>query len=96
MDSLQEGHYDDLMRAFFRLKVGDIGELISQIGDVTAVAAQDTGLSLVELLPDANRIVLVCLALHFLTTHNMVHRQSLNPLLTTGNTILVSMVLSFL
>lgn len=59
MDSVQEQHYEDIVRAFFRLRVGDIGLLLPQVTDVTGRLAQNSGRDLVELLPEANRIVLV-------------------------------------
>ncbi|KAJ7905514.1 Non-repetitive/WGA-negative nucleoporin C-terminal-domain-containing protein [Mycena olivaceomarginata] len=58
MDSVQEQHYEDIVRAFFRLRVGDIGLLLPQVTDVTGRLAQNSGRDLVELLPEANRIVL--------------------------------------
>jgi nuclear pore complex protein Nup133 len=60
MDGIEEGHHEDIMRAFFRLHVGDIGELLAQVTDVTAKLAQSDGSrDLSELLPEANRVVLV-------------------------------------
>ncbi|KAJ7172457.1 methyltransferase type 11 [Mycena filopes] len=61
MESIQEGHYEDIVRAFFRLRVGDMGSLLSQVTDVTAKLAQNGGRDLVELLPEANRVVLTVL-----------------------------------
>jgi nuclear pore complex protein Nup133 len=59
MESVEEGQYEDVLRAFFRLRVGDMGSLLSQITDVTAKLAQNNGRDLVELLPEASRVVLV-------------------------------------
>ncbi|KAJ7285784.1 hypothetical protein C8J57DRAFT_1431461 [Mycena rebaudengoi] len=62
MDGIEEGHHEDIMRAFFRLHVGDIGELLAQVTDVTAKLAQSDGSrDLSELLPEANRVVLTVL-----------------------------------
>ncbi|KAF8212214.1 hypothetical protein K438DRAFT_1708496 [Mycena galopus ATCC 62051] len=61
MDSVREGQYEDIVRAFFRLRVGDIGLLLPQVTDVTAKLAQNSGRDLVELLPEANRVVLTVL-----------------------------------
>ncbi|KAF7338280.1 Methyltransferase type 11 [Mycena venus] len=58
MEGVQEGHYEDIVRAFFRLRVGDMGLLLPQVTDVTAKLAQNSGRDLVELLPEANRIIL--------------------------------------
>lgn len=59
MESVEEEQYEDVLRAFFRLRVGDMGSLLSQITDVTAKLAQNNGRDLVELLPEASRVVLV-------------------------------------
>jgi nuclear pore complex protein Nup133 len=59
MEGIEENHYEDVVRAFFRLRVEDMGHLISQVADVTAKLAEDSGRDLVELLPEANRVVLV-------------------------------------
>ncbi|KAJ6596941.1 hypothetical protein DFH09DRAFT_1403501 [Mycena vulgaris] len=61
MESVQEGHHEDIVRAFFRLRVGDMGHLLAQVTDVTAKLAEDSGRDLVELLPEANRVVLTVL-----------------------------------
>lgn len=61
MEGVEEGHHEDVVRAFFRLRVGDIGHLISQVAHVTAKLAEDSGRDLVELLPEANRVVLTVL-----------------------------------
>ncbi|KAJ7046830.1 hypothetical protein C8F04DRAFT_1227029 [Mycena alexandri] len=61
MESIEEGHYEDIVRAFFRLRVGDMGLLLAQVTDVTAKLAQNSGRDLVELLPEANRVILTVL-----------------------------------
>ncbi|KAJ7940617.1 Non-repetitive/WGA-negative nucleoporin C-terminal-domain-containing protein [Mycena leptocephala] len=61
MESVEEGQYEDVLRAFFRLRVGDMGSLLSQITDVTAKLAQNNSRDLVELLPEASRVVLTVL-----------------------------------
>ncbi|KAG6851014.1 hypothetical protein H0H93_004501 [Arthromyces matolae] len=61
MQGINEGHHEDVIRAFFRFRVADIGRLISKIG---AAATQAAGLSrrnIIEFLPEANRIVLTAL-----------------------------------
>ncbi|KAJ7774888.1 hypothetical protein B0H16DRAFT_78349 [Mycena metata] len=61
MESIEEGHYEDIVRAFFRLRVGDMGLLLAQVTDVTAKLAQHSGRDLVGLLPEANRVILTVL-----------------------------------
>lgn len=54
-----EGHHEDVVRAFFRLKVADIGHLLIRVGDVTRRVAEGHGWNATEVLSEANRIVLV-------------------------------------
>ncbi|KAJ7109426.1 hypothetical protein C8R44DRAFT_634983 [Mycena epipterygia] len=61
MENVQEAHYEDIIRAFFRLRVGDMGHLLAQVGDVTAKLAESSGRDLDELLPEANRVILAVL-----------------------------------
>nr|GAT53189.1 methyltransferase type 11 [Mycena chlorophos] len=62
MDSIEEGHHEDLVRAFFRMRISDLGVVLSQIPDVTAKLAQTSGRDIRERLPEANRVVLTVLA----------------------------------
>ncbi|KAJ7219294.1 hypothetical protein GGX14DRAFT_591296, partial [Mycena pura] len=57
MDRIGEDHHEDVVRAFFRRHVGDIGVLLSRVADVTAKLAQSSGRDLHELLPEANRVI---------------------------------------
>ncbi|KAF7294905.1 Methyltransferase type 11 [Mycena indigotica] len=57
MESIGEGHHEDLVRAFFRLRVSDLGVVLSQISDVTAKLAQNSGRDIRELIPEANRVI---------------------------------------
>lgn len=59
MEDIGEANHEDIMRAFFRLRVGDIGKLLKKIGDVTARASRATGRNIVEFLPEANRAIAV-------------------------------------
>lgn len=61
MDSVQENYHEDVMRAFFRYRVTDLGRLIRRVPEITTHAAQETGRDIAELLPEANRIILVCI-----------------------------------
>lgn len=59
MTEAEHGHHEDFMRAFFRLRVADIGELLRRVPEVTVNAAKETGRNIAELLPEANAVVLV-------------------------------------
>ncbi|KAJ6547586.1 hypothetical protein B0H19DRAFT_1266498 [Mycena capillaripes] len=61
MESVEEGQYEDVVRAFFRLRVADMGLLLPQVADVTAKLAQNSGRELGELLAEANRVILTVL-----------------------------------
>lgn len=67
MSELEEGHHEDVMRAFFRLHVGDIGRLLPYVAEITTKSAHEMGRSLEALLPEANRIVLVSGLARFFT-----------------------------
>jgi nuclear pore complex protein Nup133 len=59
MDQVGEGHHDDLMRAFFRLRVADIGKLLPHIRDGTRRQLGDVPANMTDVLSEANGIVLV-------------------------------------
>jgi hypothetical protein len=59
MTDIGEGHHEDVIRTFFRNRVGDIGQLIRKVPHVIAKASQESGHSLADFLPEANQIVLV-------------------------------------
>ncbi|GLB34911.1 putative non-repetitive/WGA-negative nucleoporin C-terminal [Lyophyllum shimeji] len=61
MEEIGQGHYEDVMRAFFRFRVADIGLLIRKIGEAAAQAARLTGRDMIEFLPEANRALLTVL-----------------------------------
>ena len=63
MEEIGEAGHEDVMRAFFRLKIGDIGRLIKKVAQVTGEASRATGRNMIEFLPEANRVVLVCIFL---------------------------------
>jgi nuclear pore complex protein Nup133 len=68
MDDIGEGHHDDFMRAFFRLRVQDIGEITTWILSIlNRVKNKAPSLpALGPILAETNRIVLVrpfCLCL---------------------------------
>jgi nuclear pore complex protein Nup133 len=59
MNEVGEGHHEDFLRAFFRLRVGDIGDLVPRVTDIIMQTMRDTGRSLSTMLPEANEIILV-------------------------------------
>ncbi|KAG6907355.1 hypothetical protein DXG01_009239 [Tephrocybe rancida] len=61
MQEINQGHHEDIIRAFFRLRVADIGLLIRKVGEAATHAARLTQRDIVEFLPEANRIVLTAL-----------------------------------
>lgn len=56
------------MRSFFRSYVGDIGRLLRKVADVVNAAAKSPSGNVNALLPEANKIVVVCVVLY------LVHR----------------------
>lgn len=60
MNQVGEGHHADLMRAFFRLRVGDIGRLLPHVRDGTRRMLGETPTNMPNILSEANGIVLVC------------------------------------
>ncbi|KAF5315570.1 hypothetical protein D9611_004731 [Ephemerocybe angulata] len=61
MAEIGERSHEDVMRAFFRSKVSDIGRLIRKLVDVINLSAKQTGRDLSLLLPEANQIVITAL-----------------------------------
>jgi nuclear pore complex protein Nup133 len=61
MNEVGEGHHDDIARAFFRYRAGDIGNLLPHVMEITRKSAYELGRSLSAALPETNRIVLVSL-----------------------------------
>ena len=68
MDGVGEGHHEDVVRAFFRYRAGDIENLLPHVVEVTRKSAYELGRSLAASLPEANRIVLVSPQMSFLRT----------------------------
>ncbi|XP_006458086.1 hypothetical protein AGABI2DRAFT_216285 [Agaricus bisporus var. bisporus H97] len=58
MTEVGESAHEDVLRAFFRLRVSDIGRLIKKVKDAATAAARNTGRNIAEFLPEANRIVI--------------------------------------
>lgn len=59
MNEVGEGHHEDVVRAFFRYKVRDLGNLLPHVVEITRISAHELGRSLSASLPEANSIVLV-------------------------------------
>ncbi|EKM55617.1 uncharacterized protein PHACADRAFT_256352 [Phanerochaete carnosa HHB-10118-sp] len=61
MHDAGEGHHEDFMRAFFRLKVQDLGALLPRVNDIVKRSSYEVTHSLQETLPHANDIILTLL-----------------------------------
>ncbi|KAF8921233.1 hypothetical protein CPB85DRAFT_1428242 [Mucidula mucida] len=61
MGDIQEGHHEDIMRAFFKLRVADVGMIVIRIPEILMRAVNTAAQDLAELLPEANRVVLCIL-----------------------------------
>jgi nuclear pore complex protein Nup133 len=64
MHTIGEGHYEDVMRAFFRTRASDIYQLLPHVMDIVERSTHERGRSLSNALPEANMIVLVRLDVH--------------------------------
>lgn len=97
MEDIGEGHHEDVMRTFFRLRVGEIGNIIKKVVAITTEAALLTGRDIIEFLPEANRIVLVS-PKTFRTSKpidKFGHRLSYNLRLIIGSITSASMASNF-
>ncbi|KAI0273769.1 Non-repetitive/WGA-negative nucleoporin C-terminal-domain-containing protein [Gloeopeniophorella convolvens] len=61
MNQVGEGHHDDLMRAFFRLRIGDIGKLLPHVRDSTRRSLNEFPTKAPYVLSEANGIALTVL-----------------------------------
>lgn len=61
MNQVGEGHHADLMRAFFRLRAGDIGKLLPHVRDGTRRMLSEAPTNISNILSEANSIVLTIL-----------------------------------
>ena len=59
MSQAGEGHHEDFMRAFFRLRVGDLGKLLPFVMDITRKSLSDGAHNSPAVLTEANGILLV-------------------------------------
>ena len=60
MNEIRDESHDDYMRAFFRLRTGDIGNILPRVITVLHGSTHDLTSSFVDAVPQANRILLVC------------------------------------
>ncbi|KAI0831351.1 hypothetical protein BC628DRAFT_1311430 [Trametes gibbosa] len=61
MNALGEGHHEDCLRAFLRLRVRDLGGLLPQAAELVRRSSSQMGGKLAETVPQANQIVLTIL-----------------------------------
>lgn len=66
MHETGETHHEDIVRAFFKYRAGDIGHLLAYVMDIARKASYELGRSLVVELPEANRVILVRILLFYL------------------------------
>ena len=59
MAELGELKHEDVMRAFFRTRVAELGRLIRKVVEVIRMSAEQTKRDVYQLLPEANQIVIV-------------------------------------
>ncbi len=59
MNALGEGHHEDCLRAFLRLRVRDLGGLLPQVAELVRRSSSEMGGKQVETIPQANQIALV-------------------------------------
>ena len=59
LESVGEGYHEDFVRAFFRLKVHDLGGLLPHVVEIIRKASHEHSRSLAEEVWQANEIVLV-------------------------------------
>lgn len=59
MNKVGEGHHEDYMRAFFRLKLQDIGSLLPIVNDIVDRSTREITQNLADSVPQANEIILV-------------------------------------
>lgn len=60
MHEVGEGHHEDYMRAFFRLRVEDIASIFPQVISIVRSSSHDMTRDLPTALVQANAIILVC------------------------------------
>jgi nuclear pore complex protein Nup133 len=61
MTAVGEGHHEDVLRAFFRLKIVDIAPLLIEVVATAKKASREVGRSMASVLPEANDAIVVSL-----------------------------------
>ncbi|KXN86872.1 hypothetical protein AN958_09467 [Leucoagaricus sp. SymC.cos] len=61
MSEARETSHEDVLRAFFRLRVADLGRLVKKVKTAATNASRNTSRNIVDFLPEANRIVITVL-----------------------------------
>lgn len=61
MADVADGPHEDVMRAFFRLRVSDVGKLLKKILDIVTLSSQQAGRDVSQLLAEANSILVTVL-----------------------------------
>ncbi|EIW51716.1 uncharacterized protein TRAVEDRAFT_136690 [Trametes versicolor FP-101664 SS1] len=61
MNALGEGHHEDCLRAFLRLRVRDLGGLLPQVAELVRRSSSEMGGKTAETIPQANQIALTIL-----------------------------------
>ena len=64
MEKIGEGHHEDLVRAFFRLRVADLGRFLPHIVEEARKLLNDAPDTRIETISDTNVAILVRLLLH--------------------------------
>jgi nuclear pore complex protein Nup133 len=72
MDEAKDFEHEDLIRAFFRLRVAELGQLLPYVTLLIRQAAEEAPESLLNYLGEANVIALVCIT-------SMSHIYMLSP-----------------
>jgi nuclear pore complex protein Nup133 len=71
MQEIGDASYEDVVRAFFRSHVGDIGHLLKKVVDTVVTVSKSAAGNVHSLLPEANRIVVVRLSHNFAYSANL-------------------------
>ncbi|KAH9484254.1 Nucleoporin nup132 [Psilocybe cubensis] len=58
MQEIGDDSHEDLVRAFFRTRVSDIGNVLQKVSSIAKEAAKRSSNTLLQILPEANRIVI--------------------------------------
>lgn len=59
MKDIGDTSHEDVMRAFFRSYIGDIGRLMKKVADIVDAYSKSPIGNVGALLPEANRVVVV-------------------------------------